>query len=229
VKVTDVKVMLVRGLFDWPMVKIETDAGVTGFGESYWGAVKDIMLGSLRTLIIGEDPLDIDRLYTKMITRTGGSGSLPAPLYRRSAALKSRSGTRRGRSWERPSRNSSAASIGKACALTGHGGRKIRSIPICREFAEMLKSHPYGFQGIKCDFLRTPDPNEPSTGTDRARPASECGCLLEHSRGAGRRLRHRRALPLEFTKRRPGPCPGRGAHEAVVAGGPLPPDFSESW
>ena len=33
VKITDVKVMLVHGLFDWPMVKIETDGGVTGIGE----------------------------------------------------------------------------------------------------------------------------------------------------------------------------------------------------
>ena len=63
VKITDMKMMLVRGTFDWPMVKIETDAGVTGIGESYWGhGVKDIMLGYLRPLMLGEDPLDVDRL-----------------------------------------------------------------------------------------------------------------------------------------------------------------------
>jgi hypothetical protein len=61
VKITDVKVMLVHGLFDWSMVKIETDAGITGIGESYWGrGVKDIMLGNLRPLLIGEDPLDVE-------------------------------------------------------------------------------------------------------------------------------------------------------------------------
>ena len=37
VKITDVKVMIVRGTWDWNLVKIETDAGISGIGEAYWG------------------------------------------------------------------------------------------------------------------------------------------------------------------------------------------------
>ena len=163
VKVTDIKVMLVRGLFDWPMVKIETDAGVTGFGESYWGrGVKDIMLGSLRTLIIGEDPLDIDRLYTKMITRTGGTGSTAG------ATVSAISGIEIAL-WDTAGK---ILGVPVSKLLGGQHRQSVRAYwtrrpqdPLdtgsCREFAAMLKSHPYGFQGIKCDFLRTPDPNEP--------------------------------------------------------------------
>ena len=33
VKITDMKVMIVKGTFDWPLVKIETDAGITGIGD----------------------------------------------------------------------------------------------------------------------------------------------------------------------------------------------------
>jgi gluconate/galactonate dehydratase len=78
VKITDLKAMVVRGpIADWPMVKIETDDGVTGYGECYWGrGIKEVILGYLRPMMIGEDPLDIDRLYTKMVQQTGGAGAI---------------------------------------------------------------------------------------------------------------------------------------------------------
>src|SRR3954454_10286332 len=38
VKITDVKVMIVRGTWDWNLIKIETDQpGLYGIGEAYWG------------------------------------------------------------------------------------------------------------------------------------------------------------------------------------------------
>jgi galactonate dehydratase/gluconate/galactonate dehydratase len=38
VKITDMKVMQVKGnIFTYPIVKIETNAGITGIGEGYWG------------------------------------------------------------------------------------------------------------------------------------------------------------------------------------------------
>ena len=60
----------------WNMVKIETDAGITGLGEAYWGhGVKDVILGYLRPLLMGEDPLNVEPLYTKMVLSTDGAGS----------------------------------------------------------------------------------------------------------------------------------------------------------
>jgi hypothetical protein len=55
VKVTDLKAMMVRGpIADWPMVKIETDAGITGYGECYWGrGIKEVVLGYLKPLRSG--------------------------------------------------------------------------------------------------------------------------------------------------------------------------------
>src|SRR6202035_5240174 len=70
VKITDVKCMIVRGTWDWNLVKIETDSGLYGLGEAYWGpGVKDLILSQLKPLIIGEDPLNVDKLYTKMLMR----------------------------------------------------------------------------------------------------------------------------------------------------------------
>src|SRR5271157_2759542 len=76
VKITDVKAMVVQGNTAWNMVKIETDSGFTGLGEACWGhGVKDVILGDLRRLLLGEDPLNVEPLYAKMILATGGAGS----------------------------------------------------------------------------------------------------------------------------------------------------------
>lgn len=77
VKITDVKAMVVTGNTAWNMVKIETDAGITGIGEAYWGhGVKDVILGYLRKLLIGEDPLSIEPLCARMTMSTSGAGSV---------------------------------------------------------------------------------------------------------------------------------------------------------
>ncbi len=45
--------MIVRDTRDWNLIKIETDAGMYGIGEAYWGpGVKDLVL---KRLLIGED------------------------------------------------------------------------------------------------------------------------------------------------------------------------------
>jgi len=77
VKITDVKCMIVRGTWDWNLVRVETDSGISGLGEAYWGpGVKDLILNQLKPLVLGEDPLNVDRLYTKMLMRSAGAGAL---------------------------------------------------------------------------------------------------------------------------------------------------------
>src|SRR5436189_3332502 len=77
VKITDVKCMIVRGTWDWNLVKIETDSGVYGIGEAYWGpGVKDVILTQMKPLLLGEDPLNVDKLYTKALMRSAGAGAI---------------------------------------------------------------------------------------------------------------------------------------------------------
>jgi len=77
VKITDVKCMIVRGTWDWNLVKIETDAGLYGIGEAHWGAgVKDVILNIMKHHLIGEDPLNVDKLYTKVLMRNAGAGAI---------------------------------------------------------------------------------------------------------------------------------------------------------
>ena len=77
VKITDVKCMIVRGTWDWNLIKIETDSGLYGIGEAYWGwGVKDVVINKLRPIIVGEDPLNVDKLYTKMLMESAGAGAI---------------------------------------------------------------------------------------------------------------------------------------------------------
>src|ERR1700740_3354862 len=77
VKITDVKCMIVRGTWDWNLIKVETDAGLYGIGEAYWGpGVRDMIEKQFNALLYGEDPLNVDRLYKKMLLRSGGYGAI---------------------------------------------------------------------------------------------------------------------------------------------------------
>lgn len=76
IKITGVKCMIVRGTWDWNLVKVETDSGLYGLGEAYWGpGVKDLILRQLAPHILGEDPLNVDKLYTKMLMLSAGAGA----------------------------------------------------------------------------------------------------------------------------------------------------------
>lgn len=74
-----------RGSRNWLFVRIMTDEGLHGVGEcSGWPRVVERAVQDLSTLIIGEDPAHIDRLWAKMhigmmghgLTGTVGSGAL---------------------------------------------------------------------------------------------------------------------------------------------------------
>ena len=57
VKITDVKCMIVRGTWDWNLIKIETDSGLYGIGEAYWGwGVKDMVLAKMKAHRGGRGP-----------------------------------------------------------------------------------------------------------------------------------------------------------------------------
>ena len=77
VKITDVKCMIVRGTWDWNLIKVETDSGLYGIGEAYWGwGVKDLVLNKMKGIVVGEDPLNVDKLYTKMLMQSAGAGAI---------------------------------------------------------------------------------------------------------------------------------------------------------
>jgi L-alanine-DL-glutamate epimerase-like enolase superfamily enzyme len=76
VRITDVQTAVIEGNFDWVLVRIYTDEGITGLGEAYWGAGIDELIHKMKPILIGENAFDIGKLYEKMIRGMSGAGSL---------------------------------------------------------------------------------------------------------------------------------------------------------
>ena len=76
VEITDVQTTMVDGNFPWTLVRIYTDAGVVGTGEAYWGAGVPELVQRMTPFLVGENPLDIDRLYEHLVQKMSGEGSV---------------------------------------------------------------------------------------------------------------------------------------------------------
>jgi len=81
-KITDIKATVIEGFGgDWILVRVYTDEGIVGLGEAFpaWAhqgrGIKEL-IHWMSSLLVGEDPTNIDYLYTKMYQRQiyrGGS------------------------------------------------------------------------------------------------------------------------------------------------------------
>jgi galactonate dehydratase len=75
-EITDLSTTVVDGNFPWTIVTIETDEGVTGIGECYPSpGVHEVITDYLEPVLVGENPLDVERLYYLMRESLSGRGS----------------------------------------------------------------------------------------------------------------------------------------------------------
>ena len=74
-KITNVRTAVINGNFPWVLVKVETNVGIIGLGEAYWGAGVAELVHQAKPLLIGEDPTNIGRLVDLMIRCLSGEGS----------------------------------------------------------------------------------------------------------------------------------------------------------
>ncbi|EJN61295.1 mandelate racemase/muconate lactonizing enzyme family protein [Halogranum rubrum] len=76
VEITDIQTTMIDGNFPWTLVRIYTDAGVVGTGEAYWGAGVPELIERMKPFLIGENPLDIDRMFEHLVQKMSGEGSV---------------------------------------------------------------------------------------------------------------------------------------------------------
>ncbi len=74
-KITRLSTAVIQGNFPWVLVRIETDAGVSGLGEAYWGAGVAELVHQAKPLVEGQDPRNINRIVEMMIRCLSGQGS----------------------------------------------------------------------------------------------------------------------------------------------------------
>ena len=65
---------------NWCFVKVYTDEGITGLGEgSGWPRVVETAINDLKPIVIGEEPMNIERIWQKMLVSTMGAGMTGTP------------------------------------------------------------------------------------------------------------------------------------------------------
>ncbi len=74
-KILKVRTAVIDGNFPWVLVRVETDSGVTGLGEAYWGAGVAELVHHAGANIVGEDPTNIGKLVFLMERCLSGEGA----------------------------------------------------------------------------------------------------------------------------------------------------------
>ena len=153
VRITDVKAMQLKNQAGQSLVKVETDAGIYGIGEAgASGPMVRAHLHNLAPILIGSDPLEIDKLYTHMVNRMHTYRSNIPTVSGVDIALWDLA----GKILNRP-----------ISALLS--GRFREEIPLyintggpndwfdrasCQEWAQQMKEHPNGWKTVKFGFER---------------------------------------------------------------------------
>lgn len=68
--ITRLTTAVMESNFDWTIVKIETDEGITGLGEAFCGPGLTSVIREFQPVLSGEDPTHIDRLLRRMRAST---------------------------------------------------------------------------------------------------------------------------------------------------------------
>jgi len=73
--ITEIECVVLEGNFPWNLLRVHTDAGVVGLGEAFPGPAGEYV-EFLKPGLVGENPLDVDRLVehmTQLVSALGGS------------------------------------------------------------------------------------------------------------------------------------------------------------
>lgn len=65
-QITRVSTAVLESNFDWTIVKIETDEGVTGYGEAFLGPGLTAVIREFGQILVGDDPASLDRMLRRL-------------------------------------------------------------------------------------------------------------------------------------------------------------------
>jgi L-alanine-DL-glutamate epimerase-like enolase superfamily enzyme len=65
-KITRLTTAVIEANFDWTLIKIETDEGLVGYGEAFFGPGLTTIIKQYSSLLLGEDPASLERLVRRL-------------------------------------------------------------------------------------------------------------------------------------------------------------------
>jgi L-alanine-DL-glutamate epimerase-like enolase superfamily enzyme len=150
-KITSIKAMQLDNVGDGCLIRIETDAGLVGYGEA--GITADIARGRIKTFdhfLIGQDPLAIGRHFS----------ILTSMQYNFIAHIPTISGIDialwdlAGKILDKPLYRLLGGPFRPAAPVYSHGQFKnMLDEGEVREWAQKMKAAPEGFDTFKCGFI----------------------------------------------------------------------------
>src|ERR1700755_254466 len=80
-RITGVHTAVVEANYDWTFVRIDAGEELSGLGECFTAPGLTGIVRDLAPLLIGEDPRDVDRLWSKLRWGASGAGSPAGIVY----------------------------------------------------------------------------------------------------------------------------------------------------
>ena len=80
-RITGIHTAVVEANYDWTFVRIDADDGLSGLGECFTAPGLTAIVRDLAPLLVGEDPRDVDRLWSKLRWGASGAGSSAGIVY----------------------------------------------------------------------------------------------------------------------------------------------------
>lgn len=74
-RIAKIETAVIEANYDWTIVKVRADNGLTGWGEAFFAPGLTATLREFNAFLPGEDPRDVDRLCRLMRTALGAAGT----------------------------------------------------------------------------------------------------------------------------------------------------------
>ena len=142
-KITDIKTFLMMAgspdskessswsARNWCFVKVYTDEGIIGLGEgSGWPRVVETAINDLKPIIIGEDPMNIERIWQKMLVSTMGAGMTGTPGSGSMNAIDMALWDIKGKALNTPVWNLLGGKVRERIRAYGHAGTPERALEL---------------------------------------------------------------------------------------------------
>src|SRR5256714_3749489 len=150
VKITNIRAMAIKNIAGNCLVRIDTDAGITGYGEAgATGPMARARIATMKPLLMGKDPLLIEVHFHNLTTLMHTYMAHIPTISGIDMALWDLAGKINGL----PVSNLLGGPFRESIKMYSHGvGLNMLDRASCREFAQRIKQMPEGFTAFKCDI-----------------------------------------------------------------------------
>jgi L-alanine-DL-glutamate epimerase-like enolase superfamily enzyme len=150
VKITSVKAMAIRNIAGNCLIRIDTDAGLTGYGEAgSTGPMARARIDTMKQYLIGKDPLLIEVHFQNLTSLIHTYMAHIPTISGIDMALWDLAGKITGL----PVCNLLGGPFRPSIPMYSHGvGMNMLDKKSCQDFAARVKTMPEGFNAFKCDI-----------------------------------------------------------------------------